>query len=67
MDAQTAAQLRVETINRQHETNLRILDRMTPQLTPAQSARMKNMFEAWVRNQLAMAAAERQQNGISVN
>lgn len=62
MDAQAAARLKIETINRQHATNLRILERMTPRLTPEQGNRMRTMFDGWIRAQLARA--ERQQAAV---
>lgn len=60
MDAQAAAQLKIETLNRQHATNLRILEKMTPQLTMEQSERMRTMFEGWITPRLAAARAEQE-------
>ncbi len=65
VNAQVAAQLKVDTVNRQHETNLRILERMTPQLTPEQSTRMRTIFDGWIRTNLARAQQE--QAAISGN
>jgi hypothetical protein len=52
MDLVSASQLRVETVTRQHETLLRILEKATPQLTPEQSNMMSSMFEWWFRNKM---------------
>lgn len=60
MDVQSSARLKVETVTRQHETLLRILEKMTPQLTPEQSTRMDTMFASWLRTNMARARAEEQ-------
>lgn len=60
MDARSAARLKVETVTRQHQTLLRILEKATPELTPEQSTRMGTMFEGWLRNNMARAQAEEQ-------
>lgn len=60
MDSRSAARLKVETVTRQHETLLRIQERMTSQLTPEQSARLGNMFASWLRTNMARARAEEQ-------
>lgn len=57
VDPQTLARLREETITRQHETNLRILERMNPHLSVEQSNALRTMFEAWVGPRLAAARA----------
>ena len=67
MDAQAAAQLKVETLNRQHDTNLRILEKMTPHMSQEQSERMRLMFEAWVQPRLAAARAEQEQAAFPRN
>lgn len=67
MDAFAAAQLKIETLNRQHATNLRILDKMTPQLTPDQGNTMRALFESWIRPRLAAAHAEQQMIASSQN
>jgi len=60
MDARSAARLKVETVTRQHQTLLRILEKATPQLTTEQSTRMSNMFESWLTANMARARAEEQ-------
>lgn len=60
LDARAAAQLKVETLNRQHATNLRILEKMTPQLNADQATMMRTMFEAWIRPRLLAAQAEQE-------
>lgn len=60
MDAQAVARLKEETINRQHETNLRILDKVSPQLSAAQINALRGIFDAWVTPRLAAARAERE-------
>ena len=60
MDIQAAAQLKIETLERQHATNLRILEKMTPQLSVEQSTTMRVMFEGWIRPRLAAARAEQE-------
>jgi len=60
MDARSAARLKVETVTRQHQTLLRILEKATPQLTAEQSTRMGTMFESWLTSNMARARAEEQ-------
>jgi hypothetical protein len=60
MDADAAAQLREETINRQNETNLRILDAATPQLTADVVNALRSLFEAGHAQRLATARADRE-------
>jgi hypothetical protein len=60
MDPQSAARLKVETVTRQHETLLRIHEKMAPELTPEQSTRMSTMFASWLRSNMARARAEEQ-------
>jgi len=67
MDAAETARLNEETIQRQHATNLRILEKMTPQMTPEQSDSMRVMFEAWVAPRLAAASAAREAAARSGN
>lgn len=67
MDAQAAVQLKIETLNRQHATNLRILEKMTPQMTLEQSNMMRTMFEGWIRPRLAAARAEQEMVANSGN
>jgi hypothetical protein len=67
MDAIGAARLKEETINRQHETNLRILDRVRPQLTAGQANALMGVFEAWLKPQLAAARAERDRAANAAN
>lgn len=58
MDALARARLNQETVTRQHDTNLRILERMASQLTAEQSSILRTMIEAWARPRLAAARAE---------
>lgn len=60
MDAQRSAQLKVDTVTRQHETLLRIHEKIAPELTPEQSTRMSTMFASWLRTNMARARAEEQ-------
>lgn len=57
-DAVSAARVKVETVNRQYETLVRIVDKMSPQLTPEQSTRMRVMFENWLTSNMGRARAE---------
>jgi hypothetical protein len=65
MDAQTAARVKVETVTRQHETLVRILEKMKPQLTPEQSNRMGTMFDGWLTANMARARAEQERAAMS--
>jgi hypothetical protein len=60
MDERSAAQLKVDTVNRQYETLSRIADRAAPQLTPEQSGRMRSMFASWLTANMARARAEQE-------
>jgi hypothetical protein len=60
MDARSAARLKVETVTRQHDTLVRIHEKMKPQLSPEQSARMGAMFDSWLAGNMARARAEEQ-------
>jgi hypothetical protein len=60
MDPVSAAQLKVDTVNRQYGTLTRIADTMTPQLAPEQSTRMRTMFASWLTSNMARARAEEQ-------
>lgn len=59
-DAATIARLREETINRQNETNMRILDTAAPQLTPELVRALRTQFETGHAARLAAARAERE-------
>lgn len=65
VDALARARLNEETITRQHQTNLRILEKMTPQLNKQQSNILGGMFEAWVAARLPAARAERERLATS--
>jgi hypothetical protein len=64
MDLVSASRLRVETVTRQHETLLRVLERATPQLTPDQSNMMSNMFALWLYTRMGRVRVE---EGLSLN
>lgn len=67
MNAEAVARLKEETINRQHDTNLRILAEVAPQLTAGQGNALRELFEAWVTPRLAVARAERERAAASGN
>lgn len=58
LSAVASARLREETLSRQHDTNLRILDRAGPRLTLEQANALRDLFEAWVTPRLALAREE---------
>lgn len=60
LDARGAARLKVETVIRQHETLLRILEKSTPQLSLEQSDAMSAMFARWLTTNMGRAKAEEQ-------
>jgi hypothetical protein len=60
MDAVARARLNEETVTRQHATNLRILEKISPQLNAEQVTILRTMFEAWIAPRLAAARAERE-------
>lgn len=60
MDALARARLNEETVTRQHATNLRILEKMAPQLNTEQTNMLRTMFEGWIAPRLAAAKAERE-------
>ncbi len=60
MDADAAARMREETINRQNETNLRILDAAAPELTAEEVKALRTLFEAGHAQRLAAARADRE-------
>lgn len=65
MDTQTAARVKVETVTRQHETLVRIHEKMAPQLTPEQSNRMRTMFDSWLRTNMARARADQERANMA--
>lgn len=67
MDAQTAARLRMETVNRQQATLVRIHELMKPQLTRDQSDRMRTMFETWLTRDMVRVRAAQEDAAASVN
>jgi hypothetical protein len=64
-DAMAVAQIKEETINRQNETNLRILRAITPQLTEEQARALRAIFERGNASRLASLRAEREQAALS--
>lgn len=52
------AQAKLEYIDRQHATNLRILDAVTPKLTARQLAGLRTQFESWHAGAKASARVE---------
>lgn len=58
MDLVSASRLRVETVTRQHDTLLRILEKATPFLTPEQSKIMSSMFEFWLTTRMLKVRVE---------
>jgi hypothetical protein len=59
-DPVSVARLKVETVNRQYETLMRIADKATPQLDQAQSTRIRTMFASWLTTNMGRARAEEQ-------
>lgn len=60
LDAATVARLREETINRQNETNMRILAAAAPQLTSDIVTALRTQFETGHAARLAAARADRE-------
>jgi hypothetical protein len=58
MDALSRARLNEQSVIRQHATNLRILEKIAPQLNAEQTGILRGMFEAWVAPRLAVARAD---------
>lgn len=58
LDPMAAARLREETINRQNETNLRVLRAAASQLTPEQMQALRTQFESGHAARLASVHAE---------
>jgi len=61
VDPETALRIKEETINRQNETNLRVLDAVTNQLTVDQVTALRTQFEAGHASRLAALREEREQ------
>ena len=66
-DPATIARLREETINRQNETNMRILAAAAPQLTPDVVTALRAQFEAGHASRLAAARADRERAAAGGN
>jgi len=60
MDAETVVRQREETINRQNDTNMRILQDITPQLSAEQAKALRDQFEAGDAARRAAARADRE-------
>jgi hypothetical protein len=67
VDLQTAAKLRQETVNRQNQTNLRILEKIGPRLNAAQIKALRDVFEAGHVARQATLRAELERLGIPLN
>lgn len=61
VDSETALRLKEETINRQNETNLRVLEDVTNQLTVDQVTALRTQFETAHASRLAALRTEREQ------
>jgi len=57
-DAYTAARAKLALVDRQHATNLRILDSVTPDLTAQQLAALRTQFDSWYAGAQASARLE---------
>lgn len=57
-DAYTEAQTKLALIDRQHATNLRILDSVAPDLTAQQLAGLRTQFDSWYAGAQASARVE---------
>jgi hypothetical protein len=64
-DLDTAARMKEEAINRQNETNLRILQMASSELTADQVGALRTQFESGHAARLAAARAEREAAGMS--
>lgn len=67
MDLQSAARLREETVNRQNETNLRILEKIGPQMTAEQRKALRDVFEAGHASRRATLRVEMERAGLPFN